>query len=76
MLMYFFLHIVEVLNVLNLCERAVNSAIFHLFCTFLQGQLVKSKKQAQYIPYRYIFKTQYLLLSMFDMNRSLALLYM
>ena len=58
------------------CKRAVNSAIFHLFCTFLQGRLVKSKKQPQYIPYRYIFKTQCLLLSMFDMYRSLALLYM
>ena len=80
MLMYFCLHIVEVLNVLNLCrghsyqcihyfccKKAVNSVIFHLFCKFLQGQLVKSKKQGQYIPYRYIFKTQYLLLSMFDM---------
>ena len=54
MLMYFFLHIVEVLNVLNLCgghsyqcihyfgcKKAVNSAIFHLCCTFIQGQLVK-----------------------------------
>ena len=56
--------------------RAVNSANFHLFCTFLQGRLVKSKKQPQYIPYRYILKTQYLLLSMFDMYRSLAFLYM
>ena len=61
----FFLHIVEVLNVLILCgghlyqcihyfccKRAVNSAIFHLFCTFLQAV---GKKQPQYIPYRYIF---------------------
>ena len=61
----FFLHIVEVLNVLNLCgghsyqcihyfgcKRVVNSVIF---CTFLQGWLVKNKKQPQYIPYRYIF---------------------
>ena len=58
----------EVLNVLNLCgghshqrihyfgcKKAVNSAIFHLCCTFIQGHLVKRKKQ-QYIPYRDILK--------------------
>ena len=87
MLMYFFIYCGG--TVFNLCgghsyqcihyfccKRALNSAIFHLFCTFLQGRLVKSKKQPQYIPNRYILKTQCLLLSMFDMYRSLALLYM
>ena len=53
-----FLHIVEVLNVLNLCGvmRAVNSAIFHLCCTFIQEQLVKRKRK-QYIPCRDIFNS-------------------
>ena len=30
------------------CKRAVNSAIFHLCCTFIQGQLVKRKKNNMY----------------------------
>ena len=55
------------------CKRAVSSAIFYLFCTFLQGWLVKSKKHSIYHTEN-IFITQCLLLSMFDMYRSLALL--
>ena len=51
----------EVLNVLNLCwgnsyqcihyfgcKIAVSSAIFHLFCTLIHDQLVKSKKHSIY----------------------------
>ena len=75
----------EVLNVLNLCgghshqcihyfgcKKAVNSAIFHLCCTFIQGQLIKRKKTI-YTLQRH-FKTWCLFLSMIDMYRSLALL--
>ena len=54
------------------CKRAVNSAIFHVFCTFIQGRLVKSKR---HIPYRDIKKNSVLLLNMFDMYRSFTLLY-
>ena len=51
----------------------VNSAIFHLFCTFLQGWLVKNNHSIYPTD---TFFTQCLLLSMFDKYRSLALLYM
>ena len=53
------------------CKKSVNSAIFHLFCTFIQGQLVKRKKNNIYPTET--FKTWYLVLSMIDMYRSLAL---
>ena len=86
MLMYFFLHIVEVLNVLNLCgegsfipvhpsfllQESCKQCYFSLILHIFTGAV--GKKQPQFIPYIYIFLTQYLLL-MFDMYRSLALLY-
>ena len=34
---------------------AANSAIFHLCCTFIQGQLVKSKKNTVYTIQRHLF---------------------
>ena len=55
------------------CKRAVNIAIFHLFCTLIHDRLAKCTKNTVYTLQR-IFLTQCLLLSMSDMYRSLALL--
>ena len=56
------------------CKRAVSNAIFHLFCTFIQGPLAKCKKKHSIYPTETFSKSQCQLLSMFDMYRSLALL--
>ena len=53
-------------------ESCKQCYFFHLCCTFIQGQLVKRRKN-NIIPYREFFLTQCLFLGMIDMYRSLAL---
>ena len=59
------------------CKRAVNSAIFPLILHIFTGAVGKKGKNNHSIyPTDTFLKTHCLLLSMFDMYRSLALLYM
>ena len=87
MLMYCFGHIVEVLNVLNLCgiqfipvhplfllQESCKQCYFSLILPIFTGRLVKRKKTTTVYTLQIHFKTWCLFLSMIDMYRSLALL--